>query len=78
MYQQKPEATGRKPVENVDVSTKSSSSSTKMILLIHQHFPLAFLILLQVFVETSTLSYLVKLEVEFVDTSTFSTATYAV
>ena len=30
MYQQKPEATGRKPVENVDVSTKSSSSSTKI------------------------------------------------
>ena len=30
MYQQKPEATGRKPVENVDVSTKSSSSFTKI------------------------------------------------
>ena len=42
-------------------------------LLIHQHFPLNFLMLTQVFVDISTLSYLVKLEVEFVDTSTFST-----
>ena len=30
MYQQKPEATGRKPAENIDVSTKSSLSSTKI------------------------------------------------
>ena len=42
-------------------------------MLIHQHFPLNFLMLPQVFVDISTFSYLVKLEVEFVDTSTFST-----
>ena len=34
---------------------------------------LNFLMLLQVFIDRSTLSYCVKLEVEFVDTSTFST-----
>ena len=42
-----------------------------MILLIHQHFPLAFFLLPQVFVDTSTLPILVELELDFVDTSTF-------
>ena len=41
--------------------------------MIHKHFAAEFLMLLQVFIEISTLSYLVKLEVEIVDTSTFST-----
>ena len=45
-----------------------------MILLIHQHFPLAFFLLPQVFVDTSTLPILVELELDFVDTSTFSLA----
>ena len=35
------------------------------------HFPLTFLMLLQAFVDTSTFSILEKLEVDFVDTSTF-------
>ena len=42
------------------------------MLLIHQHFPLAFFLLPQVFVDTSTLPILVELELDFVDTSTFS------
>ena len=44
-----------------------------MILLIHQDFPLAFFMLPQVSVDTSTLPILVELELDFVDTSTFST-----
>ena len=40
------------------------------MLLIHQHFPLAFFLLPQVFVDTSTLPILVELELDFVDTST--------
>ena len=47
--------------------------SLNLILLIHQHFPLAFFLLPQVFVDTSTLPILVELELDFVDTSTFST-----
>ena len=73
MFQQKSEAKSRTPVENVDVSTKSFWWSLKLIVLIHQHFPLAFSLLPQVFVDTSTLPILVELELDFVDTSTFST-----
>ena len=45
----------------------------KLIFWIHQHFAAEFLDVATGCIDISTLSYCVKLEVEFVDTSTFPT-----